>query len=105
MKRAAALLALLLAGCDAGSADGYRFERKEWERAPSTVTIVTHPTLAHLRAAAPPDAVAGEGRENMAWSVIRGAQCEVHIVDPGKDWMPEWLGHEVAHCAWGRWHP
>lgn len=103
--RAIPLLALLIAGCDGGGSDGYRFERKEWERAPTSVTVITHRSVEALRAAAPPGAVPSEGRENMAWSIIRGSGCEVHIVDPETDWMPEWLGHEVAHCVWGRWHP
>lgn len=95
---------LLLAGCGQGS-DAYQFERKEFERSQPAITIVTHPSLADLRAKAPASATADKGRELMAWSIIRPTSCEVHIVDPAQKWQPEWIGHEVAHCAWGRWHP
>lgn len=101
MKRAALLL-LLLAGCQ--GSDTYQFERKEFERAEPAITIVTHPTLADLRAKAPAAARQGEGRRLMAWSIIRPDGREVHVVDPAKQWRPEWIGHEVAHCVWGRWH-
>lgn len=100
--RAAPLL-FLLAGCNAP--DGYRFDEKEFERTPVTVSIVTHETVADLRAAAPPAATVGEDHDLMAWSEIRGSRCEIHVVDPAVAYQPEWLGHELAHCVWGRWHP
>lgn len=102
MKRAALLL-FLLASCQ--GSDAHQFDRKEFERLQPAITIVTHPTLADLRAKARVAAQQGEGRSLMAWSIIRPTSCEVHIVDPAKQWRPEWIGHEVAHCAWGRWHP
>lgn len=92
---------IALAGCD--RQDGYSFDRKEFERSQPAITVVTHPSLADLRAAAPPSAIE-PGRELMGWSVIRPGGCEMHVVDPAKRWMPEWLGHEAAHCIWGRWH-
>lgn len=95
--------ALLLAGCGE-AADGYQFEGKEFERPRPGIEIVTHRSVAELRAAAPASAQA-EGRELMAWAVIRPDGCTVHVVDPSAAWKPEWLGHEVAHCVWGRWHP
>lgn len=104
MTRLAFLACLLLAGCGQGS-DSYRFERKEFDRPQPAITIVTHPTLAELRAAAPESAKTDRARDLMAWSIIRPESCEVHIVDPAKEWRPEWIGHEVAHCTWGRWHP
>jgi len=103
MRRAAILFALALAGCGQGS-DAYSFDRKEFERTRPAITIVTHPSLADLRAQAPVAAKVEGGRELMGWSIIRPDECEVHVVDPAKDWRPEWIGHEVAHCAWGRWH-
>ncbi len=103
MKRAALAL-LLLAGCGQGS-DSYTFERKEFDRPQPSITIVTHPTLADLRAKAPASAKSHSGRALFAWSIIRPTNCEVHVVDPAKDWRHEWIGHEVAHCVWGRWHP
>jgi hypothetical protein len=103
VKRAAFILAFALAGCGQGS-DSYSFDVKEFERAQVTITIVAHPSLADLRTKAPAAAKVDGGRELMGWSIVRPASCEVHIVDPAKDWRPEWIGHEVAHCFWGRWH-
>lgn len=103
MKRLAVIM-LLLSGCGEAS-DGYRFERKEFERPRPEITIVTHPTIADLRANAPDAARQPEGRELMAWSIIRPNECEVHVVDPAASYQPQWIGHEVAHCVWGRWHP
>jgi hypothetical protein len=30
--------------------------------------------------------------------------CTIHIVDPAKDYRPEWIGHELTHCLHGQWH-
>ena len=101
--RALALAAvLLLAGCNQ-SPDGYRFESAEWERTQPNITVVAHPSLAALRAAAPAEARV-EGRDLMAWSRITREGCEMHVVDPSASYQPQWIGHEVAHCVWGRWH-
>jgi hypothetical protein len=102
MKAAVIAAALLLTGCD--GSDGYKFERKEFDRPQPAITIVTHPTIADLRTAAPAAAKV-EGRELMAWSIIRPTGCEVHVVDPLRSYQPQWIGHEVAHCVCGRWHP
>lgn len=92
-----------LAGCNQ-SADGHRFERKEFERTSPNITIVTHASIADLRAKFPTSTKAREGDEIMAWSIIRSDTCEIHIVDPARSYQPEWIGHEVAHCVWGRFH-
>lgn len=31
-------------------------------------------------------------------------KCTVYVKDPDWVWEPELLGHEVAHCIWGRYH-
>jgi len=49
-------------------------------------------------------AAVSDGRELMAWSIIRAGNCEVHIVDPSRSYQPQWTGHEVTHCIWGRFH-
>lgn len=102
--RAALALALMLAACERSpAADTYRFEHKEWQHLAPPITVVVHPSIAALRAAAP-DSARSEGHILMAWSLINSGGCEVHIVDPAVSYQPEWLGHEVAHCLWGRWH-
>lgn len=105
MKRASLLFASSVSLASCGQAeDGYRFERKEFERAQPAITIVTHPTIADLRAKAPAGAKQTKDRDLMAWSVLRSTGCEVHIVDPARSYQPIWLGHEVTHCVWGRFH-
>jgi len=31
-------------------------------------------------------------------------ECTIYIKDPEWNWEPELIGHEVAHCIWGRYH-
>lgn len=100
-------MALVLAGCDGHDNrgdDGYLFGAKEWQHDHMTITLVVHPSIENLRRAAPVAVAQPEGRELMAWSVLRGDACEIHVVDPAVDYAPQWIGHEFAHCAWGRWH-
>ena len=104
----AAVALCALSGCgQSPGADGYAFGQKEYDQRRIMVALVEHPSLADLRAAANErGAVVEGGRELMAWSVLQTDRsgCEVHIVDPAVSWHPEWLGHEVAHCFFGRWH-
>lgn len=97
--------AAVLASCGGSgdAADGYQFGAKEFDRGRPNITVIMHPTLTDLRAKAPASAKRGE-RKLMAWGIIRPDGCEIHIVDPAVSYQPEWIGHEVAHCAWGRWH-
>lgn len=99
--------ALLLIGCDGGAgADGYRFDRAEFERSQVTVTVVTHGGSAELRQAAAQMGVRAEGRRLMAFGLVDAARpaCTIHIVDPARGYRPEWIGHELTHCIRGRWH-
>lgn len=106
MRSALPLLALL-AACERTAADDHRFVRKEIDNRVVTVTIVPHATVQDLRAAAAAsNATIERGREVMAWSAVypQSRRCEVHVVDPAVSYQPEWIGHELAHCAYGRWH-
>ena len=105
--RAALILAaaLLLGGCgQSEAADGYAFGAATFDRAEPNIRIVTHRSLAELRAAAPGGIYDTGTAKLMAWSVIRPDGCEMHVVDPAVSYQPEWIGHELAHCAWGEWH-
>lgn len=31
--------------------------------------------------------------------------CIIHMVDPKVSYKPEFIGHELAHCIYGDWHP
>lgn len=109
---AAALLVMpmALAGCGNGeAADAYAFKRKEWQRLTPKITFVEHPSLGALIAAAPKrtrDEAKAAGRTIMAWSEIdpKSGAATVHIVDPLVSYAPEWIGHEIAHVLYGRWH-
>ncbi len=108
MSRRIALIAMAfscLASCNQQqtAADGYRFEKKEYEQTLVGVRFVVHPSIADLRAAAPREAIV-DGRTLMAWSKLGKEACEVHIVDPAVSYQPEWIGHEITHCVFGRWH-
>lgn len=112
MKRLAFLALALLAGCDQQpAADGYDFGRKEFTHPAPAIKIVIHKSIEDLRASAPGNTIAdtaAEGRVLMAYSIMHPGgigTCTVHIVDPAVSYQPEWIGHEVAHCIWGRWHP
>lgn len=37
------------------------------------------------------------------WNESKGT-CKVYIKDPAWKYEPELIGHEVAHCIWGRFH-
>lgn len=110
--RAALILALTLAGCDARDnapgTDGYRFGKAEFVRTSPVVEIVVHPGAADLQRAAKAAGVT-EVHSAAAWSTLNPTDparpCRIHIVDPAVKYEPEWIGHELMHCAYGRWHP
>lgn len=107
MRRLALIPLVLLAACEPTAADDHRFVRKEFDNRVVTVTIVPHASVQDLRAAAASSRVPIErGREEMAWSSVypQSRRCEIHVVDPAVSYQPEWIGHELAHCAYGRWH-
>jgi hypothetical protein len=105
----AALATLPLAGCDNNrGTDGYTCDKKEYTRETQLLTVVLHPDIRHLRHSY---TVLVTGKSVfadpnlMAYSLLTPDSCEVHIVDPGKSYKPEWIGHELVHCLHGRWHP
>lgn len=108
MKYLTPLLALALLGCDGGpntGSDGYQFEGREkgWPN-DLPISVIEHKTVVDMRRAGK---VAGakieQGRELNAWSSIDG-KCVIHIVSPETVYAPEWPGHELMHCKYGRWH-
>lgn len=105
MTAALAASSLVLATCGPQQGgDGYAFERKEFERSTVVVAVVQHADLSKLRSEAARRGVRAERRDLQAFSIITGDRCEVHVVDPAQHYSPQWLGHEVAHCLYGRWH-
>jgi hypothetical protein len=49
----------------------------------------------------------GNGWNNVSaftrWNEEKGT-CKIYIKDPLWKYEPELIGHEVAHCIWGRFH-
>lgn len=102
-------LALLLSGCEPAKnvgADGYEFEKAEWQSRSFQVEIVPYTSVAEFRrTAARVGARSEDGGEVRAFSeIVPGKQCRIHIMDPLITYEPEWIGHELTHCAYGRWH-
>lgn len=97
-----ATLPLFLASCGA-DADGYDFTGAEYEKRMQDVAVVEHVTMRDLRRAAPAAAHV-EGRELMGFSYLRSDGCEIHVGDLRKSAARAWLGHEMTHCVYGRWH-
>ena len=121
--RAAMLAAVALLGAAAPvpaaakkAADGYHFGKAEFVRPEFRVTIVEYGTAKEVTEAAEKAGAviaatqAGSyGRSVssrvLAWSRIRDGECEIHIISAKVDYRPDLLGHELAHCIYGRWHP
>ena len=102
MHRVVALAVLALASCGE-SPDGYTFDGAEFERRQQPVTVVEHASLRDLKHAAPA-AAQTQGRELQGFSYLRPDGCEIHVSDLRKSAARVWLGHEMTHCVYGRWH-
>lgn len=109
IKAAFAALALMSTPVHASLSadDGFRFVKEDWERTDMRIRVVVHPSLADLRSAA---IAAGASMDNgtpRAWSKVytnANSVCEIHIIDPKKDGFRKYVGHELLHCMYGRWH-
>jgi hypothetical protein len=100
----------LLSSCDNGpkkGADDYYFEEKEFERTSLGVEVVLFETRREFEEVAkeklgrdfPVETVAAFG----SLSVV-GNNCTIYTMDASVQYEPEYLGHELAHCIWGRFH-
>lgn len=88
------------------SPDGYEFEGKEFNNIDTKIEFVVHPSYSDLHKSA---AAAGvkDARSVKAYSVLQKPdykKCTVHIIDPDVVYAPEYIGHEIVHCIYGRWH-
>lgn len=108
MKKILSLSLILLSACSPGQgSDGYAFGPKEFDRNEVMVTVRTYNNLAEVQAASAPYAISIENdRELFAFGLVSrsGNTCTIHIVAPEREWRPERLGHEFAHCLYGNWH-
>lgn len=86
------------------AADDYLFEGKEFEHTDFRLKVVVIPDqkkFDELRSKINP-----KGNDVQAFSTINTLTntCTIYVKDPTWNYSPEKLGHELAHCVWGRWH-
>lgn len=102
MKRIILISTLILAACGE-QGDQYAFDGSEFERRDQRVIVIEHDNVAALRRDAP-DAAQREGRNLYGYSLIYPDRCEIHVADLKQPDNRTWLGHEMTHCVYGRWH-
>lgn len=85
--------------------DGYKFETKEYQKQTITVAIQVFQSQAALAAYAKENNIKAQNLAAFAKLYPSVDKCTIFVVDPGARYEPEFIGHEFAHCVWGRWHP
>ena len=95
-------LSLALEACGQ-SPDGYEFGEPEFERTEQPIKVVEYASIAALRAAAPVQTEQSD-RDLYAFAYIWPDRCEIHVAPVRDSDARMWLGHEMTHCVFGRWH-
>lgn len=85
------------------ASDGYYFEQGDMQRTKMTLTIELYPSEEALRASSPEFANFPELVAKSTW-MTQTPVCTIKMVDPAKLYEPEFIGHELVHCIYGRWH-
>jgi hypothetical protein len=103
------LLAVLLGSCMTmgGRTDFYQLERQEYVKQEVAVSFVDYPNQKEFdQALKKYDVQENPSRKVMSFAVLKPKEnkCEIHTIDQRVKYMPEWLGHELAHCRYGRFH-
>jgi len=101
------VLVLLLTSCEQSSqkgSDGYNFESKEFERTEISLSVVVIPDQSEFDRLQLIHAPTIEGLQAFSYFSLRDNHCTIFIKDPEWSYEPEFIGHELAHCIWGRWH-
>lgn len=88
---------------------GNEFTRTEWDRTSGmNVRIISYKNRAELNAAARAAGIGIANTRNMnAFSTMPvnpGGVCTIHTLNPKVNTVRTDLGHELMHCAYGRWH-
>lgn len=86
------------------AADGYQFEGKEFEHTDVQLKIVVMRDEQEFEALKQKLVPGVDGLE--AFSAINPTTntCTIYVKDPEWEYKPEFIGHELTHCIWGRWH-
>ena len=107
----AALMSILLVGCNVGGSDGYKFETKDYTAKQVILTTKTYEDrIGLLTAYSQVGKPIAEGRSLQAFSTVNKysdgtVKCEIHIMEPTVKYQPDFIGHEVTHCLYGQFHP
>ena len=107
------IVSLVLGGCASSGAtntyrygaDDFKFLVKEYENLSPKVNFVLLKNQAEYNSAR-------KKKLGVKWDSVSAftlwipstGECTVYIKDPEWKWEPELIGHEVAHCIWGRYH-
>ena len=87
------------------ASDGYRFLEKEYENLSPGVEFILLRNPQDQKETLTD--VFGRKWKKIAgftyWNEEKGT-CRIIIKDPTWKYEPEIIGHEVAHCIWGRFH-
>lgn len=91
--------------------DGFTYERKTAHIEEAKVHIYRFNSVldltAYINEKYPEDTKEGQllGGFTVALQGSNGkATCKIYIIDPSKQYIPEYIGHELVHCIDGRFH-
>jgi hypothetical protein len=101
----AAALMVSASAAAAPSLDGYSFEREEFEHRTVTITFVPLEKHTDLQALAEIHGIHLREATIKAFAIPNGNTCTIYSTDPKVSYEPEFLGHELAHCIYGNFHP
>lgn len=101
-----AALSLLIASCKPApkeGADGYVFGEKQYVKQSVQITVVEYETRQVFNKEL---ARRGLSKDVVAFSALVAPfdKCTIHMVNPSVEYVPEFIGHEFAHCMYGQWH-
>ena len=102
----AAGFALLVAGCNRQpAADGYKFEKHEFQRSDIEVSIVQFGNRSDFEKAAKAKGIADPAALAAFGAVATDEpRCTIYAMYIPNNYEPEYLGHELTHCIYGRFH-
>ena len=106
---------LTLISCSKKASDKYEFEQKEYTLLDQDIQFVLISNEQEFNNLAREIVGPEFNADNLgAFSRLRlnrqdpnlaGSECIVYIKDPDWVYEPEYIGHEIAHCLFGKWHP
>ena len=108
-----ALICVGLVSCSKNASDDYHFEQKEYTLLEQKFEFVVVDNITEWNSLVE-QYVGADGGDIGAFSRLRlnredpnlaGSECIVYIKDPEWVYEPEFIGHEIVHCLYGKWHP